>query len=182
MIGEYEPVQNLNELEQLVRIFKEENVRSYLEIGAKFGGSLWALGTAMPKGSRIVAIDLPFGTFKWPDSERSLRECAERLRQEFNHKVTLLWGNCTTLWIIEEAKANGPYDAVFIDANHTRKFVEHDWKVYGPMAPMVCFHDIGWVDKKGIDVPAFWNDVKRQYEHHEICAEPGKNGIGVLWR
>jgi hypothetical protein len=49
-----------------------EGVRSYLEIGAKFGGSLWRAAQALPKGSRIVAVDLPNGTKAWNAEQHSL--------------------------------------------------------------------------------------------------------------
>jgi hypothetical protein len=50
-----------------------EGVTSYLEVGSKFGGSLWRAANALPKGSRIVSVDLPGGTKAWKESEASLK-------------------------------------------------------------------------------------------------------------
>ena len=54
-------LQNRQELDEFRRLIIAEGVRSYLEIGSKFGGSLWWIATSMPRGSRVVSIDLPWG-------------------------------------------------------------------------------------------------------------------------
>jgi hypothetical protein len=46
-------------------LLQREGVRSYLEIGSKFGGSLWRVANSLPPGSRIVSVDLPNGTKAW---------------------------------------------------------------------------------------------------------------------
>jgi predicted O-methyltransferase YrrM len=56
----------------------------------------------------------------------------------------LIWGDSTAAEVIEKLMALGPFDAIFIDANHTSLIVEKDWANYGPMGRIVAFHDIGW--------------------------------------
>lgn len=51
--------QREDELRQLLRILRSEKVRSYLEIGARDGDSFHAIMSALPRGSRGVAVDLP---------------------------------------------------------------------------------------------------------------------------
>lgn len=143
---------------------------------------------ALPKGSSAVAVDLPGGTVAWKESHPSLNECAATLRNS-GYRVSLVFGDSTHRKVVEDVRALGPFDAVFIDANHTKKYVAADWVSYGEMARIVAFHDIAWrrgPEFKGvrIDVPQFWHSIKGLYRHEEIKRDDrGKdNGIGVLWR
>lgn len=84
---------------------------------------------------------------------------------------------------------------MFIDANHTIKYVEADWINYGPMSRnLIAFHDVGDhrpggypASKKPIEVPVVWNRIKQGRRHLEIIkGVPNAggvrcNGIGVLW-
>lgn len=183
---ETEIAQDENEITAFVEIIKREKVQSYLEIGSKFGGSLWRVANAMHKGSRVVSVDMPNGTIKWRHTEPSLIECVAELKHR-GYDVSVLWGNSTSAEIIAQVKGLGSFDCVLIDANHTLPYITADWNNYGPMARIVAFHDISWAprrDKPPIEVPAFWNALKADYRHEEIRLDPsGKNnGIGVLWR
>ncbi len=175
------------EIDGLAEILVAEGVRSYLEIGSKFGGSLKRVAERLPKGSRIVAVDLPRGTKAWPESERSLKAVIDDLKGA-GYDAHLIWGDSTAPDIIAKVRALGPFGGCFIDANHTLPFVQKDWANYGPMARIVAFHDIGWrraPDWEGcrIDVPEFWDRVKQDYRHQELkfCPTGKNNGIGVLW-
>lgn len=176
------------EIEALGRLLQAEGVRSLLEIGSKFGGSLHILAGAMPVGSRVVAVDMPGGTKAWKDSKPSLERTMAGLKTR-GYDGHLIWGDSTSTDVIEQVRALGPFDAVFIDANHTLPFVIKDWENYGPMARLVAFHDIAWHRAPEwigtrIDVPQFWNEIKQQYRHEEFkfCPTGKNNGIGVLWR
>lgn len=177
------------EIDALARLFLEEGVRSFLEIGSKFGGSLARLSHTLPAGSRIVSVDLPRGTVAWDQSEAELKTVISWLRL-LGHDAHLIWGDSTAPQVIEAVRALGPFDAVFIDANHTMPYVRQDWANYGAMARLVAFHDIAWKraadwkEGKRIDVPAFWDEIKAGYRHQEFkfCPTGKNNGIGVLWR
>jgi predicted O-methyltransferase YrrM len=176
------------EIDGLAEIFAREGVTSFLEIGSKFGGSLARIATRLPAGSRIVSVDLPRGTKAWPQSEAELRALISKLRLQ-GFDAHLIWGDSTSATIVDRVRKLGPFDAIFIDANHTRPYVEQDWANYGPMGRIVAFHDIGWrrgPDWEGcrIDVPEFWNGIKSGYRHEELkfCPTDKNNGIGVLWR
>jgi predicted O-methyltransferase YrrM len=176
------------EIDGLADILIREGVKSYLEIGSKFGGSLLHVGQRLPVGSSIVSVDLPRGTKAWAQSEAELKAAIAKLRLQ-GHDTHLIWGDSTASAVIDQVRALGPFDAIFIDANHTRPFVEQDWANYGPMGRIIAFHDIGWrraPDWVGtrIDVPEFWAGVKDRYRHEELkfCPTGKNNGIGVLWR
>ena len=184
-----EILQNEEEITALVEIFRQEGIRSYLEIGAKFGGSLQRIGEAMPAGSRIVAVDLPNGTKAWAQSSVSLTNVVAGLRKQ-GKDAQIIWGNSQDAVIVEQVRKLGPFDAILLDADHRLPGVTADWKNYGPMASsMVAFHDIAWRrapewEGTRIDVPQFWNDLKLKYRHREFkfCPTGKNNGIGVLWK
>lgn len=176
------------EIDALCDLFKREGVRSYLEIGSKFGGSLWRVANSLPPGSRIVSVDLPNGTKSWNDSSGSLKACIATLRL-MGYDAKVIWGNSTDSDIIAEVAAIEPFDAILIDADHRLPGVTADWNTYGPMGKIVAFHDIAWkrapdFDKTPINVPEFWDSIKGDYRHEEFrfCPSGKNNGIGVLWR
>lgn len=181
-------LQNLRELAKFAEILRAEVVNSYLEIGSKFGGSLWEIAKSLPVGSRLVSVDLPHGDKSFKESEPPLRECIAALRAK-GYDAHLIIGDSTDPVVIAAAAALGPYDACFIDANHTEPYIRKDWANYGPMARIVAFHDIGFfraggmpVGKKPIEVPKVWNEIKQGRRHREIRVDPQDNGIGVIWR
>jgi hypothetical protein len=174
-------LQNPAELVEFLRMVRRENVRSYLEIGSKFGGSLWAVTVAMQPHSRVVSVDL--------EGRAELKECVSKL-QNLGHEVHLWVGNSADPKIVESVRLLAPYDLVLIDANHTEPYVRMDWLNYGAMARIVAFHDIGYdlgdrpVPTWKIEVPKVWNEIKQGYRHEEIKLDPTKrdNGFGILWR
>lgn len=175
------------EINWLIDIFKREGVRSYLEIGSKWGGSLWRIANALPNGSQITVVDLPWGDRK---TESSLISCCAEL-QDRGYKVHLITDDSTKRSVVHSVDRFATYDACFIDANHTEPYVRADWANYGPMARIVAFHDIAFhrdapmpPHKMPIDVPKVWNEIKQGYRYEECKLDPtgNNNGIGVLWR
>lgn len=171
------------ELEWFIGLLKENEVKSYLEIGSRYGGSLWKIANALPKGSKIVAVDLPADD----DSKDSLCACAAELQRR-GYEVHTLLGNSRSSDIIGSVSRLAPFDVCFIDGDHTLDGVKSDYETYGRMASkMVAFHDISWRRKpewKGrrIEVPLFWENIKSGRRHDECRSEPNNNGIGVLWQ
>jgi len=196
-MGRYltDAAQDPTEIAAFCDLLRREGVTSYLEIGSKFGGSLWQVATALPKGSRIVSVDLPSGTKAWTASRSSLGACIEELNR-IGYDAQVIWGNSMDPAIIEQVRERGPYDAMLIDADHrwdrtnpAPNGVQADFLNYGPMGRIVAFHDLAWrraPDWVGtrIDVPEFWASIKDDYRHEEIILCPTKknNGIGILWR
>lgn len=184
-----ETLQDTKEIQAFVDIIKEIGAKSYLEIGSKFGGSIERVGKAMPKGSTIVAVDMPKGTKAWPQSRISLERVMDDLKRD-GHKTRIVWGDSQTQETVDIVRMLGPFDAIFIDADHRLPGVMGDWNNYGPMANMVvAFHDIGWRranDWVGtrIDVPEFWNSIKSGYTYKEFkfCSTGKNNGIGVIFK
>lgn len=181
-----EAAQNLEELNWLVDVLRGENIKSFLEIGARYGGSFWKIASAMPAGSRAVCVDLPFAYGGREDGQVNLEACIGKLA-ELGYDAHLFLGDSTSPEIVQKVKALAPFDACFIDANHLEGFVRKDWKNYGSLARIVAFHDIGWkrdLKHKGarIDVPKVWEELKKTYRYQEKVLDSKDNGIGVLWK
>jgi predicted O-methyltransferase YrrM len=182
-------LQDEKEITEYCNILASEAVQLYLEIGSKFGGSLWRAAMAMPKGSRIVSIDLPNGTRAWRESGESLRRCIDELNF-LGYDAKVIWGSSQASDVIRKAQLFGPYDCIMIDADHRLPGLTADWENYQEMSRnMIAFHDIAWRraptwEGIRIDVPEFWNSVKRDYRYREIihCPTGKNNGIGILWK
>lgn len=168
-------LQNPDECAEFVALLVRDGVRSYLEIGSRFGGSLWQVAQALPKGSRLVSVDV--------ESKPELETCLDDIRS-LGHEVHQVIGDSTAPEIVASVRELGPFDAVLIDGNHTKEYVNQDWANYGPVGRIVAFHDVGtpkahkpW--RKA--VPELWNAIRSEYENQEIRVAGGI-GFGVLWR
>jgi predicted O-methyltransferase YrrM len=180
-------LQRESELHAFMGILAKEHCRSYLEIGSKFGGSLWRIANSLPKGARVVSVDLPHGDKSFKESQQHLEECVAALEKR-GYDAHLILGDSTDGQIIEQVYSLGPFDAAFIDANHTEPFVRADFANYSQVAKLIAFHDISFFraqgmppGKKPIEVPRVWNEIKNGRRYTEIKHDKQDNGIGVLW-
>jgi len=190
MTGNYltKPQQHLGEIAAFVAYLKEQKIGSFLEVGSKFGGALWLVTRIMPKGSRVVAVDLPNSHWGRSESQQSLEACFAHLKRE-GFDAHLFLGDSTSPDIVGKVTALGPFDAAFIDANHTEPFVRKDFASYGKLAKILCFHDIGWNNptppgRMAIEVPKVWRELKNTYKDSaafkEILLDKNHNGIGIM--
>lgn len=184
----FEAMQDDREITAFTELLTAEGVRSYLEVGAKFGGSLWRVANALPTGSRIVSVDLPGGTRAWRESEVSLKRCHAELRAR-GYDTHAIWGDSTSRDVIERVVDLGPFDAMLLDGDHRLGGVVKDWETYREHGRIVAFHDVAWfraADWKGvrIDVPQLWNHLRPRYRNVEFRYDESfkNNGIGVLWQ
>lgn len=180
-IYEYDISQDVQEFASFVELLIKEEVNSYLEIGSFCGGTLWWVATevlpARSPDTKIVSIDKPVDL----RASMSLKRCSRRLK-EMGYLPQLVIGDSQSQEIVDQVRKLGPFDAVFIDGDHTRAGVEADWMHYGDLGRIVAFHGIGWVDYKQMAVRPFWDQLKQKYRHQEIIRRPERYGIGVLWR
>lgn len=170
------------ELAGFIRIMVDEGVQSYLEIGSQYGGSLWRVANALPKGSRIVSVDLPHGDQR---TSQHLQACIVALRER-GYDAHLIYGDSTDWQIIRRVQAFRGFAACLIDANHTLPFVAADWRNHGSQATIVAFHDIAFdgevaPGRKPIEVAKLWRSIRGAYRHVELVAPGSRKGIGVLW-
>jgi len=182
-------LQDRAEHDAFIDLLKAENVRSYLEVGLGWGGSLWRIGNSLPPGARIVGLDLAPDT----DTREDLRRMIDRFRAS-GQDAHLIVGDSTEAHTVAAAAAFAPFDCVFIDGDHRYAGAKADWENYGPMAGIVAFHDISWNETwrskvpgrvtYPMGVPVLWNELKSDFRHREIRLHHRLNyyGIGVLWR
>ena len=169
-------------------LLASEGVGSYLEVGSKFGGSLWRVANALPMGSRIVSVDMPNGTRAWKESEASLKACIAALCAK-GYDAQVIWGDSTDPKVIEQVRALGPYGAMLLDGDHRLPGITKDWENYRGMGRIVAFHDVSWMraaDWVGvrIDVPLIWNHLRPQFERtveFRFDESRKNNGLGCLW-
>jgi hypothetical protein len=172
-------IQDPAELDQFIAFLRERRVRSYLEIGLALGGTFEKVVLGLPDCHRAVGIDLR------PSTE--LYDVLSRLGRAKPHcKTRFIWGPSCEWNTVQSALADGPYDAVLIDADHRLEGVTADWEIYRRSAKYIAFHDIakqpGWKDREGIpiEVPKLWAELKAEHKTTEIISPGSFMGIGVV--
>ena len=181
------PLQARDELVEFLKLIKAENVKSYLEIGSRYGGTFEAVMTRCPPGSFGVCVDFPGGEFGDDNSAPLLLAALKRIRRNAR-EASVIFGPSGAPEVVDRAVQHAPYDCVFIDGDHAYEAVKRDFELYAPMGRMIALHDIAapddWTDGRGslVEVGRFWREIRHLYRSFEIVT-PGTNmGIGVLWR
>jgi predicted O-methyltransferase YrrM len=187
-LGFAKPLQHEDELEGLIDLFQTAGVRSYLEIGVRYGGSFERIVESLPKGSRGVAVDFPGGAFGDEESAPILCSALRRLKFK-GYLVKSIFGPSQAPEVIERVKRFAPFDAVLLDADHSYEAIRKDFEVYAPMSKLVVLHDVAAPetvrskDGLSVEVPRFWQEIKKSYPHWEIARSASLMGMGVLfWR
>jgi cephalosporin hydroxylase len=174
----YPALQCASELMGFLELLSLMKVKSYLEIGARYGGTFEAVMDTRPIGSNATVIDFPGGEYGDHGSVNSLLEAVGRQRNA-GHDVSLILGPSSAPEVVERAGVRGPYDCVFIDADHAYEAVKRDFEIYAPMGKMIVLHDIV---NYPVGVPKFWNEIKGNYKHVEIVEDGSGMGIGAIFR
>lgn len=182
--GRTHPSQRADELYPFIDFLKERGVRSYLEIGARHGDTFFEVMTALPKGSRGIAIDMPGGPWGQMGTNKYLDAAARDLNLR-GYDISVIYGDSGAAWVSEAALKGGSFDAIFIDGDHSIEGVSRDWRIYGDYAPIVGFHDIagdGIVHRTSgpVEVPLLWADLSARYETVEFIGAERGYGIGVV--
>jgi cephalosporin hydroxylase len=175
MLFHFAHPQNAQELEWLLSHLKGS--ASLLEVGSSFGGTLRYMASVLPKGARIVSVDLPCDeTPKWLNPLDTLKQTCREIG-ELGADVHLMIGNSHEKDMVEAVRGLGPFDFVFIDGDHSYAGVKADWENYGPMGKIVGFHDVNHVE----DCKRFWQELKASGEYRiDECLIAF--GIGLVFR
>lgn len=180
------PLQHDEELDQLIALLVAHDVRSYLEIGGRYGGSFERIMIALPQGSRGTVIDFPGGPFGDDNSPSILMAALDRLKAA-GRDVNCIFGPSAAVEVHERAVRCSPFDAIVIDGDHSYDAVRRDFWLYRPLGRIIALHDIAAPDhvrsRDGlpVEVPRFWNEIKTLYKHTEIICDNSLMGIGVLF-
>lgn len=156
----------------MLAVFERLRPERVLEIGSWHGGTLWHW---LRIARSVVAID---------DGMRLASEW-EKWADERGAELHLLQGFSQDEGIIEQARALGPYDWVFVDGDHRYFAVKADWENYRDMvAPggVFAFHDTQHVGDDTYGVEQLWNEITAE---PDVCwmhvAKTEHCGIGLLW-
>lgn len=170
------------ELDKMLKIVAGK--RSVLEIGSNFGGTLKRMASVMPKGSRIVSVDLPCdSTPKFLRPLSSLKDTCKKIGM-MGGNVELLIGDSHDPEMVAAVGKYAPYDFGFIDGDHTYEGAKADWQNYGPMCKIVGFHDVAG---SILGCATLWRELKASEEYHYRCEEfisggTPTMGIGIIYR
>lgn len=154
---------------------------SILEIGCSHGMTLALLAKFANPKAKIVGVD--FGEYDYRQTgveELSapwlLAVC--RGLQACGQDAAVYFGDSQEAEAVEFVTQRGPYDVVFIDADHSYEGVKKDWENYGPLGTVVAFHDIAHDD---CGVTRLWSEIKATgVETYEIINTPGWFGVGIV--
>ena len=171
--------QNEFEIAGFLRLIK--GAGSFLEIGSRYGETLMRVAEVLKPGATIISIELPDAGWGRSDSQPVLEKNIDILRERgFNAHVFFV--DSHEQISVEIAKENGPYDAMFIDGDHSYGGALQDWQKYGSLAKIVGFHDVA--SKWGIGT--LWPIISESQRYTEIVdktIQPDRRmGIGVIYR
>ena len=156
----------------------EYNISSYLEIGAKHGGTFIIITEYLRKFNepiKSIAVDLFLikGVLKYKKN---------------NSNVESIACNSQSKEFLDLIKKKGPFDLVLIDGDHSYEGCKSDFNAIKGYSKMIAFHDI-----VGMGVPGvikFWNEIKENYHHEfdffefidqykEVTQSTGKTWLGL---
>lgn len=178
--------QDTSEFEALLDLFVELRPSRFIEIGCMYGWSLRHFIHYAPKGSKVLAIDLPV-------AEDDPRAATQKYNRE---QLWPLWAaekNCVLHVIADVSQKNSSLeqadvffgqesvDFLFIDGGHTYDEVQSDFEMYGQLVRpggVVAFHDIAEASYPG--TRRLWEEVRSQAEYVEFISGPTA-GIGALF-
>lgn len=181
------PSQHPEELEWLTNVIRGSGCRSLLEIGARTGGSLYLLAQSLPRGARVVAVDLPGGQWGATGSESVLSRTQTVLREE-GYAVDTVLGDSHAPQTIAAVRKLVPegFDAVFVDGDHSYDGAAADVANFMPMVRsggLMALHDI-WprAAEPDIQVPRLWVELLHVHPWGLCVATADSPGIGVLFK
>jgi|APGre2960657404_1045060.scaffolds.fasta_scaffold03773_2 hypothetical protein len=145
-----------NQFAKLLKHIHGKPIKSYLEIGCRWGGTFVIINEVIKKTNKEVksfAIDLIE---------------ASGIMNQYNEywPFTYIQGNSMLFQSISH-KLPSQVDFVFIDGDHSYEGVKRDFENSLSLNPAyIMLHDINSVACPG--VVHFWSEIKSKYKYHEF--------------
>lgn len=168
--------QKPEEFEWWLDVLLKENVKRLLIVGSKGFALEWHLARQFFANQRDVEIT----TIK-SEAEPGLAEILRNAEEHFGQRITLIIAKEP----LAEARARlaPPYDAVFLDGDHSYKGARADFDAALTQQPrIIALHDIvdsDWHAYAQCCVSRLWSELKAQYRTQEKSSDEWA-GIGVV--
>ena len=183
-------LQDAQELEAILLLYRKLRPKRVLEIGSLYGGTLWHWIQKADPGMVIVSVDkIPsnknHGASVVLEKQKLWAGWAETARVELVQIV----GNSNDIEVVHSVKEFQPFDFIFVDGGHDYETVNMDYQLYYPMlnkGGLMAFHDIAALDENihNIDVGRWWREMTdaKMFDGKvmESITRPGKWGIGII--
>jgi predicted O-methyltransferase YrrM len=144
-----------NQFAPYLALLARMEVRSYLEIGVRHGGTFLITVEAL-RPEVAIAVDID----RVPALER-------------RPGVELVQADSRSRRFRRLVERRGPFDLVLVDANHAYEAVRSDVETVLPHANVIALHDI--VDQASPGVRRAWAELKRDhadtFAFHELTAQ-----------
>ena len=182
--------QIISKYEELLSIYSKLKPKNVLEIGSLLGFSLKHFMHYAENGATVISVDLPVRDFcgpadyRVPEQEHNYSVEWPKWAKQNKIKLYLIKGMSQWDRSLEQVKSITPeLDFLFIDGNHMYEYVKKDFEMYSPLVKkggIVALHDIAENEEGGVF--NYWNELKKNYKHHEILhSDKKEKGIGVLY-
>lgn len=179
------------EIAAFVELLAELNVRSYLEIGGKFGDTFGRVLLSLPDDAVGVLVDFP------PNPRRQdILVTTFKKIQALRPQAHLILGNSHDPSIVQEVAELGPFDACLLDGDRTAAGLMQDWTNFAALSRMTALHDIRAAGKhlaesfrgqpaegpEDMMAPLVWSQIKAGgFPTRELVDADEHVGIGVAF-
>ena len=170
----YGPAQNYFELKSLIGFMEDyfkKDIKYGIEIGTFHGGTLRFFREILNKDGILVSVDLNDRGF--------IPEVMEEFRGD--KRIKFVIGDSIeekTINKVEDSFKSDEVDFIFIDGNHTEKYIKADHENYSQFVKkggLIILHDI-----VGPIINPYWNKIKKETQSIEIFGKINPCGIGVI--
>jgi len=182
--------QDRDEFTSFALFLEKQNIKNFLEIGTKFGGTMYVFNKLAQSGGVQISLDLPGGIHGgWVLNDHPYLGKVHEKRNEYlenlSPEIFLIAGNSHDSTSLEAVKTKvAELDFLFIDGDHTYEGVKQDYEMYGPLVRpggIIAFHDINDTPHhRAVNAEAckLWNELKGT--KLEFNSHTYYGGIGVL--
>lgn len=176
--------QSERELSWLLERYRALQPRRVLEIGSLAGGTLWHWMAHTAPGAEFAVIDLPVPWHLSGAQQTAGHDGGwQRWAEQFGHTLTIIPRNSHDA--ATRALVAGPFDYLFIDADHHYAAAKQDYELYAPLVRpggLIALHDIDIAeDSEHYGVKPLWLELKAGgLDTEEYVETLGWWGIGVI--
>jgi predicted O-methyltransferase YrrM len=172
------------EYAELLLLFKNSNIESYLELGVANGGSFFVNSIFLQNtAKKLYCVDnLAYKETHVQQTESKILSKVNKLKDMFFDKTFKFYNSTTDDYF---KTSQDYFDCIFIDADHSYEGVKRDFENalnHVNENGILVFHDIANVET---GVKKLWNEIKDNFkDNKEFCfteANWYNCGIGVLY-